>query len=161
MIWSWNLTEDWKMNTNNVSDKSNLLVTSLLAVPTCQTRNGDIDWFPAVDLIETGQEYVFEVDLPGLIPEELQLDVDSAAVSISGTRRPRSQPGRCLRVERPSGAFIRQLPLPPNTTGEVYGSFSDGVLEIRVPKFSPGSKTRSAQAVAREPQEVCHEVATH
>lgn len=142
------------MNTNNLSDKSTLLLTSLMAVPTCQKRDGDIDWFPAVDLIETGLEYVFEVDLPGLMPEELQLEVDSAAVSISGTRMPRSQDGRCLRVERPSGSFIRQLPLPPNTTGEIYGSFADGVLELRVPKSSHGSKTGSAQAVALEPEEV-------
>ena len=154
MIWSWNSSEDWKMNANNISDKSTLLMTSLLAVPACQTRDGDTDWFPAVDLVETKQDYVFEVDLPGLKPEEIQLEVDSAAVSISGTRMPRSQGGRCLRVERPSGAFIRQLPLPPNTTGEIYGSFADGVLELRVPKSSHGSETRSAQAVAREPEEV-------
>ena len=160
MIWSWNSSEDWKMNTNNVSDKSTLLLTSLMAVPTCQKRDGNIDWFPAVDLIETGQEYIFEVDLPGLMPEELQLEVDIAAVSISGTRTPRSEGGRCLRVERPSGAFIRQLPLPPNTTGEIYGSFADGVLELRVPKSSHRSETRSAQAVAPEPERLCHEVVT-
>jgi HSP20 family molecular chaperone IbpA len=141
------------MNTNNVSNKSALLLSSLMALPTCQKRDGDIDWFPAVDLIETGKEYVFEVDLPGLMPEELQLEVDSAAVSISGTRMPRLPCGRCLRGERPSGAFIRHLPLPPNTTGEIYGSFADGVLELRVPKSGHESKARSAQAVARKPKE--------
>lgn len=125
-----------------------------MAVPTCQRRDGDTDWFPAVDLAETGQEYVFEVDLPGLMPEEIQLEVDNAAISISGKRVPRSQGGQWLRVERPSGAFIRQLPLPPNTTGEIYGSFGDGVLEIRVPKACHGSKMRPTQAVPRELEEV-------
>ena len=138
------------MNTTNVSNKKTLLMASLMAVPTCQRRDGDTDWFPAVDLAETGQEYVFEVDLPGLMPEEIQLEVDNAAISISGKRVPRSQGGQWLRVERPSGAFIRQLPLPPNTTGEIYGCFADGVLELRVPKARHGSKTRPTQAVAFE-----------
>jgi HSP20 family molecular chaperone IbpA len=141
------------MNNNNLSKQATRLMTSLMVVPACQRPDEDTDWFPAVDLAETGQEYVFEVDLPGLKPEEIQFEVDSAAISISGKRVPRSQGGRWLRVERPSGAFIRQLPLPPNTTGEIYGSFADGVLELRVPKSSHGSKTRSAQAVAREPEE--------
>jgi HSP20 family molecular chaperone IbpA len=154
VIWSWNLSEDSNMNANNISDKRTLLMTSLVAVPACQMRDGDTDWFPAVDLAETGQEYVFEVDLPGLMPEEIQLEVDNAAISISGKRMPRSQGGQWLRVERPSGAFIRQLPLPPNTTGEIYGSFADGVLELRVPKARQGSKTRPTQAVARELEEV-------
>src|SRR5690349_11561807 len=124
------------MNTNNIRDKSTLLMISLAAVPACQMRDGDTDWFRAVDLAETGKEYVFEVDLPGLMPEEIQLEVDSAAISISGKRVPKSQGGRWLRVERPSGAFIRQLLFPPNTTGEIFGSFADGVLELRAPKSS-------------------------
>lgn len=142
------------MKTNNISNNKNLFVASLNTVPACQPRDGDTDWFPAVDVTETEQEYVFDVDLPGLKPEEIQLEVESAAISISGKRVPRPQGGGWLRVERPSGAFIRQLPLPPNTTGEIYGSFADGVMELRMPKSSHVSKTRSARAVAREPEEV-------
>jgi len=128
-------------------------MTSLMAVPTCQKRDADIDWFPAVDLAETGQEYVFEVDLPGVTPEEIHLDVDSDTISISGKRGAGPQSGRWLRVERPSGAFIRQLPLPPNTTGEIYGSFADGVLEVRVPKTYERT-ARPAQTVSLEPEEI-------
>jgi HSP20 family protein len=122
------------MNIKNVSDKSTLLLNSLMAVPACQTRDRDTDWFPAVDLVETTQEYVFEVDLPGLKPEEIQFEVDSAGILISGNRLPGPSSVRLLRIERPSGVFLRQLPLPPDTTGEVLGSFCDGVLELRIPK---------------------------
>src|SRR5579864_6302177 len=104
------------MKTNNVGDKSTLLMTSLMAVPACQTQDGDTDWFPAVDLAETRQEYVFEVDLPGLKPEEIHFDVDSAGISISGKRLPDPTGARQLRIERPTGAFVRQLPLPSDTT---------------------------------------------
>lgn len=135
------------MNTNNVSDKSTLLLTSLMAVPTCQRGDGDSDWFPAVDLVETKEEYVFELDLPGLKPEEIQLRVDSAGVSVSGERLSVHQGGKCLRVERPSGAFIRQLPLPPNAHGEIHATLSDGVLMLRVARGQ-------TKPVARNPEEV-------
>lgn len=142
------------MKITNSGYNDNNFIGSLNTVPACQRRDADTDWFPAVDVTETEQEYVFEVDLPGLMPQEVQLEVDSTAISISGKRFPRSQTGRWLRVERPSGAFIRHLPLPPNTSGEIYGSFADGVMELRMPKSSHGSKTPSARAVAREPEEV-------
>ncbi|HEY5909499.1 MAG TPA: Hsp20/alpha crystallin family protein [Verrucomicrobiae bacterium] len=142
------------MKITNIGRNDNHLIASLNAVPTCQRREADTDWFPAVDVNETEQEYVFDVDLPGLMPEEVQLEVDSAAISISGKRLPRSPSGRCLRLERPAGAFIRRFPLPSNTTGEIYGSFADGVLELRVPKARLGSNGRLTQEMAPEPAEV-------
>jgi HSP20 family protein len=142
------------MKTDNVSDKNTLPMTSLMAVPACQNGDGDTDWFPAVDLVETGQEYVFEVDLPGLKPEEIQSRVDSGGLSISGQRLPRHQGGKCLRVERPSGAFIRHLPLPPDAHGGIHATFGDGVLTLRILKVGHDRESGQAQAVASEPEEV-------
>ena len=149
-----NSNQGFKMKITNIRDNKNLFITSLNAVPACQRRNADTDWFPSVDVTETDKEYVFDVDLPGLMPEEVQLEVDSEAISISGKRLPNSQGGRWLRVERPSGAFIRRLPLPPNTTGEIRGSFACGVMELRVPKARPAIKKLPSGRVAREPEEV-------
>ena len=141
------------MKTNNVGDKSTLLMTSLMAVPACQRQHGDTDWFPAVDLAETRQEYIFEVDLPGLKPEEIQFDVDSTGISISGKRLPDLEGATRLRIERPTGAFVRQLPLPPDTTGEVLGCFCDGVLELRIPKTREGIESNQLRAVHNESEE--------
>ena len=142
------------MNTNNVCDQSTLLMTSLMSVPACQRQEGDTDWFPAVDLAETKQEYVFEVDLPGLKLDEIQFEVDSAGISISGKRLPDPEGVRLLRIERPIGAFVRQLPLPPDTTGEVLGSFCDGVLELRIPKIRESSESNQVRTGRQEPEEV-------
>jgi len=128
-------------------------MASLTAVPACQMRDGDTDWFPAVDLTETGQEYVFEVDLPGLKPEEIQLRVDSDGLFISGQRVRRPQGGKRVRIERPSGAFVRQLPLPHDAHGEILANFCDGVLELRVPRARSGSEPGPAQVVIRELEE--------
>ena len=42
------------MNTKNISNNRSLFVASLNAVPACQKQDGDTDWFPAVDVTETG-----------------------------------------------------------------------------------------------------------
>src|SRR3974390_1194198 len=114
VMWSRNSNEDSKINIMNVSNKVNLLLASLTAVPACQSQDGDADWFPAVDLTETGQEYVLDVDLPGLKPQEVQVRVDTDELSISGQRVPRHPGGEHVRIERPSGEFVRRLPLPPD-----------------------------------------------
>ena len=142
------------MNIKNISDKRNLLMASLMAVPACQTGDSDTDWFPAVDVTEAGQEYVVEVDLPGLKPEEIQLRVDSNGLSISGERVPKHPGGRRVRAERPSGVFVRQLPLPTDAHGEILATFGDGVLELHVPRACADSEPGTAQAVARELEEV-------
>ena len=129
-------------------------MASLMAVPACQSGDSDADWFPAVDVTETAQEYVVEVDLPGLKAAEIQLRVDSNGLSISGERVPRHPGGRRVRVERPSGAFVRQLPLPTDAHGEILAIFGDGVLELHVPRACADSEPGTAQAVARELEEV-------
>ena len=129
-------------------------MASLVAVPACQTAHADTDWFPAVDLTETNDEYVFEVDLPGLKPEEIQLNVQSDGLSIRGQRVPGHEPGKRVRLERPSGAFVRHLPLPPDASGEIHATFGDGVLELRVPRAASENVPRPAPAFAREPEGV-------
>ena len=141
------------MNTKNISNNRNLYVASLNAVPACQMRDGDTEWFPAVDVTEAGQEYVFEVDLPGIKPAELQVRPDAEGLFISGQRVPRRQGGKRVRVERFSGAFIRRLPWPPDAHGEIHAIFSDGVLELHVPRACPNSEPKQTQALPRELEE--------
>ncbi len=140
------------MNINNVINNRNGLLASFNAVPACQTGDGESDWFPAVDLTETGQEYVFDVDLPGLKPQEVQVRVQADELTITGQRVRNHQRGKHVRVERPSGAFVRRLPLPPDAQGDIHATFCDGVLELRVPKARPAHESAEAQAEALEPQ---------
>ena len=136
---SRNSNEDWKVNTKNLNDSRDRFVACLNAVPACQPRDSDSDWFPAVDVTETEQEYVFDVDLPGLAPEEIQVRVDSDGLSVGGQRVPKHRSGEPVRVERPSGAFLRHFQIPQDAHGEIRATFGEGVLELRVPKARPGS----------------------
>ena len=137
----------------NSANNRNLFVVSLNAVPACQMQDGDTDWFPPVDVTEARQEYVFEVDLPGIKPEEIQVRADTEGLFLKGQRVTQHQRGKRVRVERPSGAFVRRLPWPPDAHGEIHAILSDGVLELHVARACPVSEPGQAQATAREPEE--------
>ncbi len=134
----------------NISHNRTPFAASLNSLPTCQTPDGDTDWFPAVDVTEMGQEYVFEVDLPGLKTEEVQVRAETDGLFISGQRVARHPVGKRLRVERPSGAFVRRLPWPPDAHGHIRVMFSNGVLELHVPKARFDSEPEQGQTAARE-----------
>jgi HSP20 family protein len=108
----------------------------LATIPACQQRNGDVDWFPAVDILEDAAEYLFRVDLPEIQAQDIRIDVDREGLCISGER---PEPGRenktCLRVERPHGHFERRFALPDDASREdIESAMQDSVLEVRVRK---------------------------
>jgi HSP20 family protein len=137
----------------NISPNKNLFAACLNVVPASQMGDGESDWFPAVDVTEVGREYVFEVDLPGLKAEEVQVRAETDGFFISGQRVARHPGGKRLRVERPSGAFVRQLPWPPDAHGDIRAIFSDGVLELHVPKACPDTEPEQSQPAARQLEE--------
>lgn len=97
-------------------------------------RNG---WRPAVDLFEEPSRYVVRVDLPGVPPADVEIEVDQGALHVRGERRmdlgvPRES---YLRVERPQGRFALSLQLPQSVDrGSVQAQHREGVLEIVLPR---------------------------
>ncbi len=94
-------------------------------------------WRPPMDLVEQPERYVVLVDLPGIAPGRVDLEIQGDHLTIRGERRP--DPGlprdACLRAERPQGRFALQLALPPDVDrSAVEAHHQDGVLEIRLPK---------------------------
>jgi HSP20 family molecular chaperone IbpA len=57
----------------------------------------------------------------------------------------------CLRVERPVGAFVRRLVLPPDSCGdEIYGILQEGVLKLHVPKNTPRKEKGESRTIQSE-----------
>ncbi len=126
------------MHTQESNADRDLFRAALNAVPACQQRMADTDWFPAVDVSDTGEEYLFEFDLPGLKLEDIQISRDDEALYLNGERKTLRYGGKSLRVERPAGTFFRRLPLPPNAwVHEIYAILQNGILELRVPRKLP------------------------
>jgi HSP20 family molecular chaperone IbpA len=123
--------------------KYHRLLAPLTLIPAVQTRRGEADWFPAVDILEDGDGYLFRIDLPDVDPENVEVTIEGDGLLISGDR-PHTQPDteRTLRVERPQGHFERRFFLPDDASRrELESTLERGVLELRVHKVAPEPRT--------------------
>jgi|SRR5690625_3760825 len=91
-------------------------------------------WMP-MDLYRDGDEYVVDIDLPGVAPESIDLDVDGHVLTIQAERTGAKPEGvRWLAHERPSGGYRRQLTLSEGLDVEaISASYAHGVLTLRIP----------------------------
>jgi HSP20 family protein len=94
-------------------------------------------WTPAMDLVETEDQFVLRADLPGLGEEDVNIELEDNVLTVSGERRTEHEDKRegFYRMERAYGSFSRSLTLPKGVDPEaVTAAFDRGVLEVRVPK---------------------------
>ena len=94
-------------------------------------------WMPAMDLVESGDEFVLRADLPGLAEDDVKIELEDSTLTISGERKAEHEAKGegFYRVERATGAFSRSLTLPKGVDPEsVSARFDRGVLEVRIPK---------------------------
>lgn len=95
------------------------------------------DWVPAVDVRELQDRYVIDADLPGVRPEDIDIQMENGILSLSGTRTTEAaaDEGGARRVERARGSFFRRFSLPDTADAERISARSDnGVLQISIPK---------------------------
>lgn len=94
-------------------------------------------WTPAVDIFDTAEAIVLKAELPGLTPDDIDIEVDDNVLTIKGERRfeDKVEEGRYYRLERAYGQFSRSVTLPQGVKAdEISASFDQGVLQVRVPK---------------------------
>ena len=108
-------------------------------------------WVPAMDLVETDEDFVLRADLPGLTEKDVNLELDDNVLTVSGERKAEHEERKegYYRVERASGSFSRSLTLPEGVDADrVTASFERGVLEVRIPKPEVRKPRKVAIAVS-------------
>ena len=101
------------------------------SLPACQ------GFVPKMDLVETESALEVHVDLPGLTPKDVEVEVKDGDLWISGSyKEDKEEKGKTLhRLERHRGEFRRVLALPSAINEEgIEAKFVNGVLHITVPK---------------------------
>lgn len=101
----------------------------LLARPTAR--------FPLTNLYQTPGEYIATVELPGIAPEEIKLEVTEESLRLSGNRQPLPLPDEdsFRRQERWTGKWSREIEFPRRVNPDsVTAEMADGILEIRIAK---------------------------
>jgi HSP20 family protein len=97
-------------------------------------------WFPAVDTYENEDTFVVEMDIPGVHPENVEINFEQNTLTIKGTRAatvkaPEKGELRLFTSERVSGSFVRAIRLPEYVDGEkIDAQYGNGVLTVTVPK---------------------------
>jgi len=91
--------------------------------------------FP-MDVFSDSDSFTIKALLPGVKPEDLDIQILNETVTISGEVHPeREENGKYLLSELPGGKFYRVLTLPTQLNQqEVEAELHDGILTLHVPK---------------------------
>ncbi|MFC7491174.1 MULTISPECIES: Hsp20/alpha crystallin family protein [unclassified Knoellia] len=92
---------------------------------------------PSVMPIDAWREedtFVVELDLPGVTPESIDLDVERNVLTVRAERPGTDDRTELIAAERPRGVFSRQLILGDTLdTDHIQADYNQGVLRLRVP----------------------------
>jgi HSP20 family protein len=95
---------------------------------------------PPIDLIDTNEEIIAMIALPGIAKENIDLAVTEDTLSITAKAMPRT--ASYLRREMSPEGFKREIKLPVEVKPEqVKARFDNGILEVRLPKLVVTSAT--------------------
>jgi len=107
----------------------------------------EFDWNPSIDVSESDDEIVVKAEIPGVAPEDVDINIDDNNLIISGEKKQESEEKakNYYRAERSYGSFRRSFALPAGADVEnVKASSKDGVLSIVIPK-SGDKKSRKIE----------------
>lgn len=92
--------------------------------------------FPPVNVFADKDGYAVKVEIPGVAPENVEIQTEGRTLSISGKREvPPPTEGSFHRRERGTGQFSRSFQLPADVdTARAEASYKHGILTVRVPK---------------------------
>jgi len=102
--------------------------------------SGRNELLPAMDVVETENEFELTAELPGLEETDVQINLTDNVLTIRGEKKSeRDEKNKDYRVvERSYGSFYRTLELPPGVDHDkIKASIDKGVLKVVIPKPAP------------------------
>jgi HSP20 family protein len=101
-------------------------------------------WKPSVDVFEDEAGVHLNVDVPGIKPEDLKIEVEKNVLTVRGERKLEHEDKKegYHRVERYFGSFSRSFALGDEVNSEqIDAKYESGVLRINLQK-RPAAKRR-------------------
>lgn len=95
---------------------------------------------PSVDVYETDSEVVAELEVPGIDPEKIDVQVKDNVLRVQGgkTEEKEEKKKGYYRKEIRKGYFNRVVALPIEVVGEkTEATYKDGILKVVMPKVKP------------------------
>ena len=93
-------------------------------------------WEPPLDMIETEQELLILIALPGVDPDQVEARLEDGALVVAGRRMlpPELRTAVIHRLELPQGRFERRIPLPAGRYRGVRRFATNGCLVFGLEK---------------------------
>lgn len=110
-------------------------------------------WAPKVDIKEDEKEFVVFADIPGVDPNEIDIEMDGNTLTVKGEKKTahEEKSKNYYRLERTTGKFYRQFTLPESVDSEkISAKTKNGVLAIHLPKAQEGKKNRKITILQEE-----------
>lgn len=108
---------------------------SLWATARAGTGNGYNSFYAPMDVYTDGDGYVVEAALPGVRPEQIDIQMVGNTLTISGEVKDEAPEGRdYLARQRQYGRFQTSVTLPDADAQRVKASFEHGILRLEIPK---------------------------
>lgn len=94
------------------------------------------DWSPAVDVSESKDGYLIQVELPEVRKDQVKVNVNADVLVIQGERTfPKEEGRKYHRVERSYGTFARSFSLPEDVESDgIRAEHKEGMLYVVMPK---------------------------
>ena len=102
-------------------------------------QNGAGQWLPPMDVVETKDEILCQIEVPGLSREDLDINIEGNLVTIRGEKKFEvgndEKDSGYRHFERRYGRFERSFTMPRTVdTDRVSARHENGVLTIVLPK---------------------------
>ena len=110
-----------------------------------------------MDAYRDGDSYVIALDMPGVDPDAIEIDVERNMLTVKAERRPvaKSDTVQMELSERPLGVFSRQLVLADTLdTERIDAAYDAGVLTLRIPIAERAKPRRIAVTDNRETKQI-------
>lgn len=108
------------------------------------------DWVPSLDLSDTGDSLVVELEVPGMDSKDIDISITGNVLTVSGEkkRKREEKEHNYHLVERSYGKFVRSVRLPSTVDPDrVEASYKDGILTITMDKVEQ-AKTKKIEVKA-------------
>lgn len=92
---------------------------------------------PAVNIVESKDDYKIEVAAPGLNKEDFKIDLENNVLTVSSEREEKKEANeeKVMRKEFSNYSFTRSFTLPMTVNADkIEASHKDGILYITIPK---------------------------
>ncbi|MFE0450199.1 Hsp20/alpha crystallin family protein [Streptomyces sp. NPDC058914] len=109
-----------------------------------------------MDAFRDGDTFYVELDLPGMSPDSIDLDVERNVLTVKAERRPSAgENSEVVIAERPTGSFSRQLFLGETLDADrIDASYEAGVLRLRIPVAEEAEPRRIAVTGGDTPKQI-------